>query len=59
MMRINIRSNLLFNGRVYVRDRPKSCYVDVENSMDFGMAIRLHGDECATTREVCYLYLSL
>ena len=57
MMQVHIRSNLLFRGKVYARDRPKSCFVDVGNSMDFTLPIPLHGNECATKREVRFFFL--
>lgn len=53
-MRINVRSNLIFQGKIYTRERPSSCIVDVSNSMDFALPVQLMGDECATTREVSY-----
>ena len=51
LMKVSVHSNMLFNGRVYVRDRPKSCFIDVQNAMDFAFPIQLQGKECGTTRE--------
>jgi len=64
LMQVNIRSNLLFRGRVYARDRPKTCFVDVGNSMDFSLPISLldhdgGNDRCATRREVMSTFYSI
>lgn len=59
VMQVHIKSNLLFGGKVYARDRPKSCFVDVGHSMDFTLPIRLYGDDCATSREVGKLTSSI
>lgn len=54
LMKVHIRSNLLFQGKVYAKDRPKTCFVDIQDSMDFVFPIGLHGNDCATNRRVCF-----
>ncbi|RWS31259.1 hypothetical protein B4U80_01867 [Leptotrombidium deliense] len=51
MMNAVIHSNTLFQGKVYTRDRPQSCFVDVGNAMQFSLPIQLSGDECGTITE--------
>lgn len=51
-MRARVQSNTLFGGKLYARDSPSSCFVDVGNSMDFSLAILLNGDLCGTKSEV-------
>ncbi|RWS12322.1 uncharacterized protein B4U79_07607, partial [Dinothrombium tinctorium] len=51
VMKARILSSTLFQGKVYARDRPNSCALDVGNSMQFELSILLAGDECATVSE--------
>lgn len=51
-MKAKVTSSTLFQGKLYARERPTSCFVDIANSMDFSLPIQLKGDECATEEEV-------
>uniref|UniRef100_T1K7E7 ZP domain-containing protein n=1 Tax=Tetranychus urticae TaxID=32264 RepID=T1K7E7_TETUR len=51
MMKAKVTSSTLFQGKLYARERPTSCFVDIANSMDFTLPIQLKGDDCATQEE--------
>ncbi|XP_074595259.1 uncharacterized protein LOC141850520 [Brevipalpus obovatus] len=51
VMRAKVISNTLFQGKLYARERPSSCFVDVSNSMEFSIPIGLKGDDCGTVVE--------
>lgn len=54
-MTAKVLSSTIFGGKLYTRDRPSSCYVDVGYAMDFEIPILLRGEECGTKNEVIYL----
>lgn len=51
-MRAKVISSTLFQGKIYARERPYSCFVDVSNKIDFSIAISLKGEDCGTLPEV-------
>lgn len=53
-MTAKVTSLALFQGRVYARDRPTTCSVDVHNATEFHLPIQLTGSECATKLVVRY-----
>ncbi|XP_064477427.1 uncharacterized protein LOC135391203 [Ornithodoros turicata] len=48
VMRAQVRSNMVFKGKVYARGKPSTCSLDVSNSMDFTLPIHLTGPDCGT-----------
>ena len=32
-----VRTNKIFNGKIYAKDNPNSCVVDVENAIEFNI----------------------
>ncbi|XP_067118424.1 uncharacterized protein [Centruroides vittatus] len=47
----NVKSNMLFKGKVYTKGNPLTCSLDVSNSMDFALPIPLSGKDCGTVSE--------
>ena len=48
----HVQSNTIFQGKLYTRERPATCGIDVSSSMQFSLPISLKGDQCATIAEV-------
>lgn len=55
----NVQSSTIFGGKLYTRERPTACFVDVGYSMDFSLPILLNGNECGTKAEVRIPHVSL
>lgn len=51
-MMAKIKTNALFKGKVYAKDRPLTCYADFTNTMEFTLPISLSGPECGTVSKV-------
>lgn len=57
MMRANVKTNKIFDGKIYTQDKPQSCVLDVGNSLDFSLPIFINGDDCGTKTEVFTIIL--
>ena len=42
----HVRTNRVFNGRMYGRSRPNSCVVDVDRSLDFQLKLGYNDINC-------------
>ncbi|KAI1289604.1 hypothetical protein HDE_09141 [Halotydeus destructor] len=50
MMRVKVLTNVLFHGKIYTRDGPTSCFMDIINDVSFDLPVQLTGQECGTRR---------
>ena len=41
-----IRTNKIFNGKVYAKNRPNSCVADVVNDLEFDLKLGYHDLNC-------------
>lgn len=57
-MMAKVKTNSLFKGKVYTKDKPLSCFVDVVNTVEFNFPISLTGNDCGTVSEVRICSLS-
>lgn len=46
-----VRTNKIFNGKIYAKDNPNSCVVDVENSIEFDIKMGYNDIECNVKRK--------
>ena len=55
-----VRTNKIFNGKVYAKDNPNSCVTDVDNGIEFSIKMGYNDIECNVKRKGGYsqrLYL--
>jgi hypothetical protein len=41
-----VRTNKIFNGKVYAKNRPNSCVTDVVNNLEFDLRLGYHDLNC-------------
>ena len=46
-----VRTNKIFNGKIYAKDNPNSCVVDVENAIEFEIKMGYNEIECNVKRK--------
>lgn len=46
-----VRTNKLFNGKIYAKDNPNSCVVDVDNKIEFSIKMGYADIECNVKRK--------
>merc|ERR1712241_736919 len=46
-----VRTNKIFNGKIYAKDNPNSCVVDVENAIEFDIKMGYNDIECNVKRK--------
>ena len=46
-----VRTNKVFNGKIYAKDNPNSCVVDVDNGIEFQIAMGYNDIECNVKRK--------
>jgi len=46
-----VRTNKIFNGKIYAKDNPNSCVVDVESGIEFKIAMGYNDIECNVKRQ--------
>ena len=46
-----VRTNKIFNGKVYAKDNPNSCVTDVENGIEFSITMGYNDIECNVKRK--------
>ncbi|QQP39825.1 Putative LOC100169340 [Caligus rogercresseyi] len=46
-----VRTNKIFNGKIYAKDNPNSCVVDVQNGIEFSIKMDYNDIECNVKRE--------
>ena len=46
-----VRTNKIFNGKVYAKDNPNSCVTDVENGIEFSIKMGYNDIECNVKRK--------
>ncbi|XP_013792290.1 uncharacterized protein LOC106476169, partial [Limulus polyphemus] len=51
MMKAKVVTNSFFNGKIYAKEKPKSCVLDVSQSLEFTLPILLAGSDCGTVNE--------
>ena len=49
-----VRTNKIFNGKVYAKDNPNSCVTDVENGIEFSIKMGYNDIECNVKRKGMY-----
>ena len=49
-----VRTNKIFNGKVYAKDNPNSCVTDVENGIEFSIKMGYNDLECNVKRKGMY-----
>ncbi len=47
----SFRTNKLFNGKIYAKDNPNSCVVDVEDKIEFSIKMGYSDIECNVKRK--------
>lgn len=53
-----IRTSKMFNGKVYAKGSPKSCAVDVKNSLDFELRMNYNDLECNVRQQGAGRYIN-
>ena len=51
-----VRTNKIFNGKIYAKENPNSCVVDVENSIEFSIKMAYNDLECDVKRKSMGVY---
>lgn len=51
-----VRTNKIFNGKIYAKDNPNSCVVDVENGIEFSIKMAYNDIECNVKRKAQGVY---
>ena len=51
-----VRTNKIFNGKVYAKDNPNSCVTDVENGIEFSIKMGYNDLECNVKRKGTYSF---
>ncbi|GAB6033195.1 hypothetical protein CHUAL_012802 [Chamberlinius hualienensis] len=51
VMQVHVHVNSLFDGKIYVRHRPETCFLDVNRTNNFTFPVVLTGPECGTESE--------
>ena len=51
-----VRTNKIFNGKVYAKDNPNSCVTDVENGIEFSITMGYNDIECNVKRKGMKLF---
>lgn len=46
-----VRTNKLFNGKIYAKDNPNSCVVDIDNKIEFSIKMGYSDIECNVKRK--------
>uniref|UniRef100_A0A0K2U2F7 Putative LOC100169340 [Acyrthosiphon pisum] n=1 Tax=Lepeophtheirus salmonis TaxID=72036 RepID=A0A0K2U2F7_LEPSM len=46
-----VRTNKIFNGKIYAKDNPNSCVVDVQNGIEFSIKMAYNDIECNVKRK--------
>ena len=49
-----VRTNKIFNGKVYAKDNPNSCVTDVDNGIEFSIKMGYNDIECNVKRKGGY-----
>ena len=50
-----VRTNKIFNGKVYAKDNPNSCVVDVDSGIEFSIKMGYNDIECNVKRKGWYI----
>ena len=45
------RTNKIFNGKIYAKDNPNSCVVDIEDKIEFSIKMGYNDIECNVKRK--------
>ena len=51
-----VRTNKIFNGKIYAKDNPNSCVVDVKDGIEFRIAMGYNDIECNVKRKERGMY---
>ena len=51
-----ITTNKIFSGKIYAKDNPNSCVVDVENDIQFSISMTYNDIRCDVKREGLGVY---
>ena len=51
-----ITTNKIFSGKIYAKDNPNSCVVDVENDIQFSISMTYNDIGCDVKREELGVY---
>ncbi|GAB6029742.1 hypothetical protein CHUAL_005458 [Chamberlinius hualienensis] len=51
-----VKTNKVFNGKIYAKSKPTSCVNDIENSLDFDLAMPYNDVNCNVKREAAGLF---
>lgn len=49
-----VRTNKVFNGKIYAKNAPLTCVNDINNSMDFELGMAFMGDACSISRSAAH-----
>ena len=52
-----VRTNKIFNGKVYAKDNPNSCVTDVDNGIEFSIKMGYNDIECNVKRKGGYFQM--
>ena len=47
----SFRTNKIFNGKIYAKDNPNSCVVDIEDKIEFSIKMGYNDIECNVKRK--------
>lgn len=50
-MLTRVRTNRIFNGKIYGKSKPNSCVMDINNSLSFELSLGYNDVDCAVKRD--------